>query len=247
MAEPLNNSQKKDSSLGDYEEDVTGKVSQHTDNELAIIKMRKEIWEKAVDTQMHFNEMSHKSRHLGLSFAVAALGLSAVLLSQDIDFVFLGLRFNAARMCGIVILIAAIAIPPIALLDLCVYQKLLRGAVKFGWDLESKKIVPEILHVRRGMTTEISVADNALVPKSDSNYSRLPNDLEENNAGVKGLLKFGVRAHQYILLFYLGGFFVLLLLSGFLLLQSPKDTNTPPSKQTEQASGQSRQELRIAK
>ena len=33
------------------------------------------IWAKAVDTQMHFNEMSVKSRQLGLTFVAAALGV----------------------------------------------------------------------------------------------------------------------------------------------------------------------------
>jgi L-ribulose-5-phosphate 3-epimerase UlaE len=34
------------------------------------------IWEKAVDTQMHFNEMSVKSRQLGFTFIAAALGIA---------------------------------------------------------------------------------------------------------------------------------------------------------------------------
>jgi hypothetical protein len=40
------------------------------------------IWAKAVDTQMHFNEMSVKSRQFGLGFVAAALGLGIVLLNQ---------------------------------------------------------------------------------------------------------------------------------------------------------------------
>ena len=38
------------------------------------------IWSKAVDTQMHFNEMSVKSRQFGLTFVAAALGLGIALL-----------------------------------------------------------------------------------------------------------------------------------------------------------------------
>ena len=37
-----------------------------------------EIWSKAVDTQMHFNEMCVKSRQLGLTFVAAALGVAVV-------------------------------------------------------------------------------------------------------------------------------------------------------------------------
>ena len=46
------------------------------------------IWSKAVDTQMHFNEMSVKSRQFGLAFVAAALGLAIVLLSRGQEFSF---------------------------------------------------------------------------------------------------------------------------------------------------------------
>ena len=45
-----------------------------------------EIWTKAIDTQMHFNEMSVKSRQLGLTFVAAALGVAVVLVSRGKDF-----------------------------------------------------------------------------------------------------------------------------------------------------------------
>jgi hypothetical protein len=45
-----------------------------------------EIWSKAVDTQMHFNEMSVKSRQLGLAFVAGALGVGIVLLGRGDDF-----------------------------------------------------------------------------------------------------------------------------------------------------------------
>jgi hypothetical protein len=44
------------------------------------------IWEKTVETQMHFNEMSVKSRQLGFTFVAAALGVAAFLLSRGEDF-----------------------------------------------------------------------------------------------------------------------------------------------------------------
>ncbi|MGH6794430.1 MAG: hypothetical protein ACREDD_01610 [Methylocella sp.] len=44
------------------------------------------IWSKAVDTQMHFNEMSVKSRQFGLGFVAAALGLGIVLLTRGEEF-----------------------------------------------------------------------------------------------------------------------------------------------------------------
>jgi hypothetical protein len=44
-----------------------------------------DIWAKAVDTQMHFNEMSARSRQLGLTFTVSALGLAVFLLGRGDD------------------------------------------------------------------------------------------------------------------------------------------------------------------
>src|ERR1700730_13881709 len=44
------------------------------------------IWAKAVNTQMHFNEMSVKSRQFGLAFVAAALGLAIVLFVRGQEF-----------------------------------------------------------------------------------------------------------------------------------------------------------------
>ena len=44
-----------------------------------------DIWAKAIDTQMHFNEMSTKSRQLGLTFVVSALALAVVLMAKADD------------------------------------------------------------------------------------------------------------------------------------------------------------------
>ena len=41
------------------------------------------IWTKAIDTQMHFNEMSVKSRQFGLAFVAAALGVELSLNLGD--------------------------------------------------------------------------------------------------------------------------------------------------------------------
>ena len=69
------------------------------------------IWAKAVDTQMHFNEMSVKSRQFGLAFVAAALGLGIVLLTRNEDFsiqipLFGGFDLN---MTVIIVFAAAVA------------------------------------------------------------------------------------------------------------------------------------------
>jgi hypothetical protein len=45
------------------------------------------IWCKAVDTQMHFNDMSARSRQFGLGFVAASLSFGIILLSQKDDFI----------------------------------------------------------------------------------------------------------------------------------------------------------------
>jgi hypothetical protein len=112
------------------------------------------VWQKAVDTQMHFNEMSVKSRQLGLTFVAASLGLAVVLLSQgkafNIDF--WGWHVHVALL---LVLAASLSMMAVRMLDLNVYHKMLRGAVTFGEDLEQAHLL-KILGLNKGMTQSIS-------------------------------------------------------------------------------------------
>jgi hypothetical protein len=119
------------------------------------------IWSKAVDTQMHFNEMSVKSRQLGLTFVAAALGLAVFLFSRagsEARFAFSGsirgrqFQFHVAEF---IILAAAASVYAVKLLDLGVYHKMLRGAVAFGEDLEEVHL-RKMLGLNKGMTQAIS-------------------------------------------------------------------------------------------
>ena len=97
------------------------------------------IWAKAVDTQMHFNEMSVKSRQLGLTFVAAALGIGVVLLSRGDDFALTVNLFVFAIQVHIAVVLllgAWLALHAVRGLDLNVYHKVLRGAVTFGEDFE---------------------------------------------------------------------------------------------------------------
>lgn len=116
------------------------------------------VWAKAVETQMHFNEMSVKSRQFGLAFVAAALGLGIVLLTRGQDFSIpidiLGGGFDL----HITVLIAfgsAAALFAVMILDLKVYHKMLRGAVAFGEDFE-RIYMKEIFLLEKGMTQAIS-------------------------------------------------------------------------------------------
>src|SRR5689334_17158395 len=85
------------------------------------------IWQKAIDTQMHFNEMSVKARQFGLTFVAAALGLGIVMLSRGQEFAM------SVPLCGgfdlnatvLIVLASAFALYAVRLLDLNVYHKML--------------------------------------------------------------------------------------------------------------------------
>ncbi len=116
------------------------------------------IWAKAVETQMHFNEMSVKSRQLGLTFVAAALGVGVVLLGRGDDFAFLvDLKFFKFQIHITVVLLlgAWLALAAVRGLDLNVYHKMLRGAVTFGEDFE-ENYMKQIFDLNKGMTQAIS-------------------------------------------------------------------------------------------
>src|ERR1700761_6956164 len=98
-----------------------------------------DIWKKTIETQMHFNEMSTKSRQLGLTLVVAALGLSAVLIGRGDDFSVLFRICSIDVRIHVVVLVlfaSALGMYGVKTLDLGVYHQMLRGAVKFGEEFE---------------------------------------------------------------------------------------------------------------
>jgi hypothetical protein len=116
------------------------------------------IWSKAVDTQMHFNEMCVKSRQLGLTFVAAALGVAVVLLSRGDDFALVVdiKSFEFQIHVGVVLILGAwLALEAVKGLDLNVYHKMLRGAVTFGEDFE-ENYMKRIIELDKGMTQAIS-------------------------------------------------------------------------------------------
>ena len=116
------------------------------------------IWSKAVDTQMHFNEMSVKSRQLGLTFVVAVLGVGVVLLSRGNDFAFTVVLCGYSFLLHVSVFLflgAWLALEAVKVLDLKVYHKMLRGAVAFGEDFE-ENYMKTIFRLEKGMTQSIS-------------------------------------------------------------------------------------------
>jgi hypothetical protein len=132
------------------------------------------IWAKAVDTQMHFNEMSVKSRQFGLAFVAAALGLGIVLIARGEDFA-IPLAFGWHLNVSVIIALAGIvALWGVRLLDLNVYHQMLRGAVKFGEDYE-ENYMKQIFSLQKGMTQAITLFSqypNAeTIRQSDGRYA----------------------------------------------------------------------------
>ncbi len=132
------------------------------EDQIERLKLQLAIWEKAVDTQMHFNEMSVKSRQLGLTFVVAALGLSIVLMGRgsDFDLVF-PIPFTnvqvSTHVTGPIILVAVFGLYAVMRLDLGVYHRMLRGAVTFGEQFEKGVLRDELMKTPKGMTEFISL------------------------------------------------------------------------------------------
>jgi hypothetical protein len=137
---------------------ATPEIDQTSESEIELIG---KVWEKAVDTQMHFNEMCVKSRQLGLTFVAAALGLALFLFTRGgpdahyaVPIVVCGysIEIHAAVL---ITLAAAAAVYAVKILDLRVYHRMLRGAVAFGEELEERRLRP-LLGVEKGMTQAIS-------------------------------------------------------------------------------------------
>ena len=146
------------------------------------------IWKTAVDTQMHFNEMSVKARQFGLTFVAAALGLGVVLMSRGQEFSLsvslFGVRFEIHAIV-VLVLASAFALFAVRLLDLNVYHKMLRGAVTFGEDFE-ENYMKQIFDLEKGMTQAISQFsrhDDASVERTAKRYHYLGKS--ERNAAEK--------------------------------------------------------------
>lgn len=154
------------------------------------------IWAKAVDTQMHFNEMSVKSRQFGLGFVAAALGLGIVLLVRrqefSIPFHFFG-GFDV-HVTVLVVLASAFALYAVMILDLNVYHKMLRGAVAFGEDFE-ENYMKQIFSLRKGMTQAISHFsrhEDASVSTQDGKYFYCGQDQKNAFTKIRRFYRFSI-------------------------------------------------------
>ena len=146
---------------------------------------------------MHFNEMSVKSRQLGLTFVVAALGLAAILISrgQGHGVSLFGLWY--LHISTFIVLIAAAGMYAVRVLDLKVYHGMLRGAVEFGNKLEEELRADGLFNAPKGMTESITV------------YSRFEKVNKENFTGEGK----EINAFEKISKFYNWSIWILLLIA----------------------------------
>jgi hypothetical protein len=156
-----------------------------------------DIWAKAVDTQMHFNEMSVKSRQFGLGFVAAALGLGIVLLVRREEFT-VSIPFCGGFDLHMTVLIAfasAFALQAVKILDLNVYHKMLRGAVAFGEDFE-QNYMKEIFVLNKGMTQAISHfsrhEDARVTRQDDGKYAYEGQDRRDALTKIRNFYRFSI-------------------------------------------------------
>jgi hypothetical protein len=156
-----------------------------------------DIWAKAVDTQMHFNEMSVKSRQFGLAFVAAALGLGIVLLIRREEFT-ISIPFCGGFDLHMTVLIAfasAFALQAVKILDLNVYHKMLRGAVSFGEDFE-QNYMKEIFNLEKGMTQAISHfsrhEDAKVVRQENGKYAYQGQDKRDALTKIRNFYRFAI-------------------------------------------------------
>lgn len=189
------------------------------------------IWAKAVDTQMHFNEMSVKSRQLGLTFVAAALGVAIVMMGQGRDFsltIALGDWGVEVHVAVLLVLAALLAVLAVRRLDLDVYHRMLRGAVTFGEDLERTRL-SGLLGLEKGMTQAISHYSrhsDAGVDVSASSYRYTGKNRKSAETKIRSF-------YRLVIWFLVIGAAVLLAVTN---LQTSAHTNAAPVLATEAGS-----------
>ncbi len=116
------------------------------------------IWEKTIDVQQHFNDLSLRIRNYAIAFLTATLGFSAFALKENYSITIFEVPIPLAT---ILIFTALLPLSAFYIMDRFWYHKLLLGAVENGMKIERqlKKTIPSIT-----LTTEISKASPISIP-----------------------------------------------------------------------------------
>jgi hypothetical protein len=112
------------------------------------------VWERAIQTQMHFAELSIKTRQIGMTVVGATLGLAIVLNRSESAFMLTLYGLNVP-ITSILCWTSALILYAIKILDVGVYHQMLRGAVAFNEELEEKNLL-RLFGTEKGLTQAIS-------------------------------------------------------------------------------------------
>jgi hypothetical protein len=129
------------------------------------------VWERAIQTQMHFAELSIKTRQIGMTVVGATLGLAIVLNRSELSFMLTLYGWNVP-ITSILCWTSALILYAIKILDVGVYHQMLRGAVAFNEELEEKNLL-QLFGTEKGLTQAISFFSRHPDARyADSAYSR---------------------------------------------------------------------------
>ncbi len=96
-------------------------------------ELKIEIWKRSIETQMHFAELSIKMRQIGLTLAGATIALAVVLYRTGSGYSFKVPYYDFLIPVGTILLLtAAVILLAARIIDVGVYHRMLRGAVKFN-------------------------------------------------------------------------------------------------------------------
>jgi hypothetical protein len=129
------------------------------------------IWERAIQTQMHFAELSIKTRQIGLTVVGATLGLAVVLNKTEAGFLLKFADFTVP-ITSVLCWTSALILYAIKILDVSVYHQMLRGAVAFNEEFEEKNLL-SVFGTEKGLTQAISFFSRHPDAKYDKVYSRM--------------------------------------------------------------------------
>jgi len=124
------------------------------------MKVLLDLWSKTVDVQLQLTRVAARARLLGLALIASALTIGILLVAIGHDWALtvpLGQSHLTLHSAVLVLAASVGALLLLRMLDLNVYDRMLRGAASFGEDLEEQHLKPELIDgVARGMTQAIA-------------------------------------------------------------------------------------------
>jgi hypothetical protein len=174
-------------------EDNSDQTTSSSDREKNILL----VWERAIQTQMHFAELSIKTRQIGMTVVGATLGLAIVLARSDASFniTFYGLSLP---ITSVLCWTSALVLSAIWILDVTVYHQMLRGAVAFNEELEEKTLL-KLFGTEKGLTQAISFFSHYPDAEYKNSLYGRKNEKKPHYAGNRISLFYGLMIGALIL------------------------------------------------